>query len=441
MNSNARLDWPALDLPLPLPVSRDAIAQTRHKRLPIVIEEAQRAPFHRQRLSGIDTSRLDDPNEWRKIPILEKEDLRALTPTQFMRDYNIAPRSAIMEYWRSGGSTGQPLFYPRTFEDMRYMYQGFTRGIECMGLKAGDTAHLSFPLGIHPVGHMYARVCQHIGIGVNWAGSGTSTPSAVQVQLIQSLAPTVWMGMSSYALHLANHAEAAGIDLAAGSVERIVCSAEPLSAAKRAKIEHSWGAKVYDSFGMTECCLMGCEDGATDGFRIWDDMFYTEVLDPDSLEPVDEGETGLLVTTPLWSNNATPFIRWNSGDLVSYQSSVADGKAFSVFSIIKHAQRTTGFFKVRGVNINHTEFEDFIFCEEQIRDFKAEIVTVHGLDRLRLSLEFRDGADRTTLKDKIERLTKQTFEVTPEVVSLKSGTLATEFEGAVKAPRFQDNRA
>lgn len=429
-------------MPLPLPKSREEIETIQRQRLPIVVEQARQAPFHAERLAGFDTSKLGDLAEWRKIPILDKEELRVLSPEAFMTTFNMAPRSEIMEFWRSGGSTGKPLFYPRTFEDMKYMYLGFTRGIECMGLTAGDTAHVSFPLGIHPVGHMYARVCQHIGVGVNWAGSGASTPSAVQVQLIHDLKPTVWMGMSSYGLHLANHAEAMGIDLASSSVERIVCSAEPISAAKRAKLERSWGAKVYDSLGMTECCLISSEDGEDEGFRLWEDMFLTEVLDPDTLEPVDVGETGTLVVTPLWSNNATPFVRWSTGDIVVHlgYGGTSTGP-FSVFPRLKHAHRTAGFFKVRGVNINHSEFEDFMFRYEPVQDFKAEIVTVDDLDRLRLSVELKRGADSDSLTAELEGATKTTFEVNPEIVILDRGTLAVEFEGAVKAPRFQDNRA
>ncbi len=99
-----------------------------------------------------------------------------------------------------------PLFYPRTFGDMRY-------GV------------LSFPLGIHPVGQVMARAAQSLGIGAIWAGAGTSTPSRAQIGLIGQLRPTLWMGMSSYGLHLANLAEMMDVDLAAGSVRHLVCSA------------------------------------------------------------------------------------------------------------------------------------------------------------------------------------------------------------------------
>jgi len=154
-------------MPLPLPKSRDEIEAIQRERMPIIVEQAKQAPFHKERFANIDPSKCADPDYWRTIPILDKEELRVLSSEAFMTTFNMAPRDQIMEFWRSGGSTGKPLFYPRTFEDMKYMYLGFTRGIECMGLTAGDTAHISFPLGIHPVGHMYARVCQHIGVGVN----------------------------------------------------------------------------------------------------------------------------------------------------------------------------------------------------------------------------------------------------------------------------------
>ena len=428
-------------MPLPVPTSQAEIDGIYAERLPVVVAQAQKAPFHAARLKGIDPASATDPAVWRKIPILDKEELRQLTPKQFMEDFNLAPRETVMEYWRSGGSTGQPLFYPRTFEDMEYMFLGFRRGVECAGVKPGDTVHLSYPLGIHPVGHMTARVLQQLGAGVNWAGAGANTPSAVQVQLIDQMQPTVWMGMSSYALHLANLAEAQGFDLASSSVGKVIVSAEPLSQPKREKISRLWGAEVFDSFGMTEMCMMGSEDHLHDGFRIWTDMFYIEVLDPDSLEPVAEGEEGLLVTTALWNINATPFVRWNSGDLVTYRPG-GDGDGFGVFPRVRHAHRTAGFFKVRGVNINHSEFEDFMFADPAIQDFKCEIVTGEDdLERLKVSVELTRSADAGQVSGDLATRIKNTFEVTPELVQLDLGSLAREFEGAVKAPRFQDNRS
>ena len=104
---------------------------------------------------------------------------------------------------------------------------------------------------------------------------------------------------------------------------------------------------------MTEAGMMGAEDQPGRGFRIWTDMFLVEVLDPETLAPVKEGEIGTLVVTPLWTNNITPFLRWSSGDLVTWQRGDDDAGPFSVFPLVKHAHRTSGFFKIRGVNLNH----------------------------------------------------------------------------------------
>src|SRR5207302_2806053 len=127
--------------------------------------------------------------------------------------------------------------------------------------------------------------------------------------------------------------------------------------------------------GMTEAGMMGSEDAAGGGFRIWTDMFLVEVVDPTTHEPVREGESGSLVVTPLWTNNVTPFLRWSSGDLVTYREAEDGAGPFSVFPLLKHAHRTTGFFKVRGINLNHAELEDFMFRNAAVADFKAELVS------------------------------------------------------------------
>jgi phenylacetate-CoA ligase len=420
-----------------IPKSRAEIRQLQAKRKRHAVEQALRSPFWKPRLQKINLDRLDDPEEWRRIPILDKDTLRALTDQQFYNEFCIPGADGIQEYWRSGGVTGQPLFYPRSFKDMEYGLEAFARTYDCAGAGKGDRAHISFPLGIHPVGQVFARCAASRGITVNWAGSGASTPSALQVELIQRLKPTVWLGMSSYALHVANLAESRGIKL---DVERLMTSAEPVSQAKRDKIERTWGAKLTDTFGMTECGMMGAEEKPGLGFRIWTDMYFIEVLDPKSLEPVQEGETGTLVVTSLWSNNVTPFLRWSSGDLVSYSEADDGAGPFSVFPRIKHAHRTTGFFKVRGVNLGHQDLEDFMFRHLEIGDFRAEALNEGDNDILRLSIEVRRGADAQSLTRKISEEVKSKFELAPQVVVLETGTLAKEFEANIKAARFIDRR-
>jgi phenylacetate-CoA ligase len=213
-----------------------------------------------------------------------------------------------------------------------------------------------------------------------------------------------------------------------------------VSQAKRDKIERSWGAKLTDTFGMTEAGMMGAEDRPGLGFRIWSDMYFVEVLDPKSFEPVKEGEVGTLVVTALCTNNVTPFLRWSSGDLVTYSEADDGAGPWSVFPRVKHAHRTTGFFKVRGVNLGHQDLEDFIFRHPEIGDFRAEAVNEGGLDILRLCIECGKGVEHKPFVARLIVEVKEKFELQPEVVVLETGTLAREFEANIKAARFVDRR-
>lgn len=427
-------------MPPALPKSRDVIRRLQSERKRRAVEQAMLSPFWKKRIPQLNLAKLDDPEVWRKIPILDKETLRAMTDAQFYGEFCIPEHDGIAEYWRSGGVTGQPLFYPRSFRDIEVGLESFARTFDCAGAGRGERAHISFPLGIHPVGQVFARCAASRGITVNWAGSGTSTPSALQLELIQRLRPTIWLGMSSYALHLANLAEAKGVDLSKLGIKHVMCSAEPVSQAKRDKIERTFGARLTDTFGMTEAGMMGAEDVPGAGFRIWSDLHYIEVLDPKSLEPAKEGEVGTLVVTALWTNNVTPFLRWSSGDLVTYGEADDGAGPFSVFPRVKHAHRTAGFFKIRGVNLGQQDLEDFIFRYAEIGDFRAEAVNEGGNDFLKLSIEVRRGCDASEVAGRVQLQTKEKFELTPQVAVLETGTLAKEFEANVKAARFIDRR-
>jgi phenylacetate-CoA ligase len=288
---------------------------------------------------------------------------------------------------------------------------------------------------VHPVAHLYARSAINHGIGTVWCGAGTNTPSEVQLELIDHLKPTVWLGMASYGLHLANLAEAKGFDLKNSTVKKIIVAAEPLSPVKRKKLEDAWGAEVFDHFGMTEAAFVAGEGVGHHGLHVWADQFYVEVVDEKTGEPVPDGAVGSLVVTPLWNNTMTPFLRWCSGDLVSLTPGGEGTHPWSLFPLLKHARRTLGFFKVRGVNINHAELEDALFRDPEVVDFRAEVLNDGDNDLLHLYIESRaGGAERVS--DSIKKI----FQVQPKVTLLPRGTIAREFEAAVKPPRFVDKR-
>jgi phenylacetate-CoA ligase len=416
------------------PKSNTEIEQIQRERMRIAVERALHSAFWKKRLPKLDLDRVHEPEVWRRIPVLTKEALREIPAERFHDEFCIAPRTKVVEYWRSGGATGRPLFYPRSAEDMETNIMAFERAWALIGATAHDCAHVSFPLGVHPVAHLYARAAINLGIGTVWCGAGSNTASDAQLELIEQLKPTVWIGMASYGLHLANLAEAKGIDLASSTVKKLLVAAEPLSPVKRQKLERAWGAEVFDHFGMTEAAIVSGEGLDHNGLHAFTDLWHLEVLD-DAGEPVPEGEVGSLVVTALWSNTMTPFLRWSSGDLVSMSPSAPGQHPWSVFPIMRHARRTVGFFKVRGVNINHAELEDAMFRDAAIVDFRAEVTNVGDNDVLHLHVETRTGA-----AEPIVDMIRRAFQVTPQVTLLPRGTIAKEFEANVKAPRFVDRR-
>ena len=129
--------------------------QSARKR--IAVENAKSSAFFSGKLDHIDLERLDDPEEWQKIPILTKDQLREVSPEHFFDAFCIGDRTDAVEYWRSGGVTGRPLFYPRSAEDMRFGLEAFRRLWVTANIGPDDLAHISFPLGLHPVGSLYAR--------------------------------------------------------------------------------------------------------------------------------------------------------------------------------------------------------------------------------------------------------------------------------------------
>jgi phenylacetate-CoA ligase len=413
---------------LALPRSKEELAAIQEEGKRTALERARRSPFFGERLKGV--------RHWLDISVLEKESLRALSAEEFYGGFCIGPREDWRQFWRSGGTTGKPLFYPRTAEDLRWAMIGFRRVYDCVGAGAGDAAHLSLPLGIHPAGQMMARAGESQGVAVAWVGAGSAAPSELQLDLLALFKPTLWIGMSSYGIHLANLARARGLRLSELGVRKVITTAEPLSQAKRDKLAREWNARVFDSFGMTECTMMGSEDETHDGFRTWSDLVYLEVLDPKTLQPLPEGAEGVLVVTPLRTNHATPFLRWNTGDIVSLREAPGRGR-YAVFPLVKHAHRTAGFFKVRGVSVAHAALEDHLFATREVADFRCEVVNDGDLDQLVLIVELGDASSVA----QIETSVKRRFEITPVVRPVAPGTIARDFESSVKAPRFLDRRS
>ena len=423
-----------------IPGTPEELLALQNERRIAAITRARTSEFFKGKLDSISAENATEPEEWAKIPILDKEELRAMDADTFYNVFCIGSRSDTIEFWRSGGSTGKPLFYPRTKDDIAYAQIGFKRALDLAGFSVDDIAHMSLPLGIHPAGHLMARSGSDMGVGMVWAGGGNTLPSNTQLDLIKLFKPSSWIGMASYGIQLGNLAKADGYDLAGSTVKKILCSAEPLSQSKRNKLSSLWNAEVRDCYGMTEMMMLGCEDAAFDGFRFWSDYCYPEVVDQSTFEPVTDGEEGLLIVTSLVTNNATPFIRWNTGDIVTMRNGVVSGTRYDVFPLVKHTHRTAGFVKVRGINIGFTDLEDLMFSSDFVADFRVEVRWTDDRDQLDIFYECTRDSDPEKSSENIKEIVRRVFGLTPRTFVEERGAISKLFEKTFKPNRIQDLR-
>jgi phenylacetate-CoA ligase len=409
---------------------------------PVAFANAWRSPFCRRKLeaAGIAPGTVPDAERFRRIQPTTKDELRALSGEEFARDVVVCRPDEVATVWRSGGVTGRPLFYPRARADYGVLLGTFARVYEMAGVGAGDLVHNAFPLGTHPIGHMFTHAAHEVGAGCVPAGSGANTPTDTQVQLLFELRPTVLIGLASYLVHLGHAAESLGRSPRDAGVRVLINSGEGLSPAKRRRVEATWGARLVSAYGMSECSMMGCECAVQDGFHLWDDLFHLEILDPAGWEPVVDGQEGVVVVTPLHNSHATPFLRWVSGDVGSVVPSCACDGPFSSRPRLRLTGRTSGFSKVKGVNVDHQVLEDALLRLEPLADYMAWAEEVEGRDRLRIEVEAAGGVAPDELAGRVADLVRSAFEIRPVVTPVDRGTVARRLEGQVKQVRFRDTR-
>jgi phenylacetate-CoA ligase len=248
------------------PATTDHIRKIQSERKRYAVAQARRAPFFKGKLDHVNIDRLDDPAEWNKVPILDKDMLRSMSDAEFYRDFCLleSDGDSVSEYWRSGGTTGRPLFYPRSHRDLAAAMLGFCRVFHCAGVKAPQRVHCAFPLGIHPAGQMMARAAEKCGLAVLMAGAGTTPFPASARAHRQSQARrvdgNVELRCTLPTLPIRTDTSFPRLGRAGDLLGRADLTGETR------EDRGMRGARLRDSFGMTEAGMMGAEE--VGGFRL-----------------------------------------------------------------------------------------------------------------------------------------------------------------------------
>jgi phenylacetate-CoA ligase len=358
---------------------------------------AERSPWYRKRFasSGFDPRRIESLADLRRLPPLTRDEWME---SQFEHPpYGEIPtlgaEGAIRVHTTSGTTGRGPLRALDSRKDWAWIAEMWAYAVWGCGVRPADTSYIAFGYGsfIGFWGLHYAM--EKVGI-LNVPGGAQTTEA--RVRQIVDFGATVVASTPTYALRMAQEAATLGIDLRGSAVTRLILSGEPAGSIPQTKslIEDQWGAKAFDTAGMTEIgtiMVFECSE-QPGGTHIIEDHLIEEVLDPDSLEPVAYGERGERVVTSF-GRGSIPLLRYRTGDLVCRvpASRCSCGRGFDIYEGGIQG-RVDDMKLVRGTNVYPRAIEAIVREFPEVDEFQT-VITHEGIrDEITLRVELKPHA-------------------------------------------------
>ncbi|MHB8119648.1 MAG: phenylacetate--CoA ligase family protein [Methanothrix sp.] len=395
--------------------------------------------FYRLRFkeAGVEPGDIKTLADVSKLPFTRKVDLRDNYPTGMFS----APKSQVVRYHVSSGTTGKPTVVGYTKGDIETWSESLARALTSIGLDSDDVVQVGYGYGLFTGGLGLHYGAERIGAAVLPVGTGNTER---QIELMQDLGTTAIACTPSYFLHIMEVAEKMGISIKNDTkLKAGIFGAEPWSLETRKRIEDATGINAYDIYGTSEISgPLFTECHVKKGIHIWADMFLTEVLDPKTDEPVQDGETGELVFTTL-HKFALPLIRYRIGDLTIMNSEPCEcGRTHP--RIMRILGRTDDMLIIRGINVFPSQVESVLMNIPEVGDHWEILVDRKGpLDMMTVRVELTETGfsdkigDLMKLKKKISKELKGVLNIAAEVDLVEPGTIPRSMG---KAKRVTDNR-
>jgi phenylacetate-CoA ligase len=336
---------------------RDALAALALERLQRTAARAYaKVPHVRKKLdsAGVRPDDIKALAEIARIPFSVKTDLRDNYPFGLFA----VPREELLRLHASSGTTGQPTVVGYTRGDLDLWSDLMARSLACMGARPGDIFHNAYGYGLFTGGLGFHYGAERLGLTTVPVSGGATER---QVALIRDFGPRILGATPSYALNIAEVAQAMGVDLRQLPLRYGCFGAEPWSEAMRDELEAKFGIKAQDTYGLSEIIGPGvaseCHE-AQRGLHFWEDHFYCEVIDPESLEVLPAGETGELVVTTL-TKEALPMLRYRTRDMTRLiDEPCSCGRTHR--RMMRMMGRSDDMLIVRGVNVYPSQVEAFL---------------------------------------------------------------------------------
>lgn len=420
---------------------RAALEALQLKRLQAVVGRVYaNVPFYRQSFdkAGVKPEDITTLADLRRLPFTTKQDMRDSYPYRLFA----APMEEIVRIHASSGTTGKPTVVGYTQQDITTWTDLMARSFVAAGAHKGDIIHNAYGYGLFTGGLGAHYGAEKLGASVIPISGGNTKR---QIMIMQDFGSTVLTCTPSYSLYLAEEAALEGVDIKGSKLRVGIFGAEPWSEAMRTEIEAKLGLDAIDIYGLSEIMGPGvaieCIE-AKQGLHIWEDHFIPEIINPETGQPVREGEKGELVITTI-TKQGIPLIRYRTRDITSIdRSPCVCGRTHG--RIARLSGRSDDMLIIRGVNVFPSQIESILVRVEGVEPHYLLIVDrKDNLDTLEVQVEVNEEMFSDEIKvlqslaRRIEKEIKDMLGVTSTVKLVEPKTIQRS-EG--KAKRVQDNR-
>ncbi len=407
------------------------------------------APFYRKKWdeAGIHPEGVKSFEDFRKIPLIYKHEIRedqAQNPP--FGSYLGIPREQIFRVHGTSGTTGKPTAFAIGKDDWERIGNAHARIMWGFGLRPGDSVFIGsfFSLYLGSWGALAGS--ERLRLTCFPFGAGLPGQTLMALKWIKDIQPTAFYGTPSFALYLAERAREEGLDPERDLNFRIMFfSGEPGAGipSTKKKIEETFRCKCLDSGTMAEMTpwMTNGECEFRTGMHLWQDIVYTELLDPETKKVVDYGKEGVPVYTHL-ERTSQPMIRLYSADLATWTDEPCPcGRTYPRLPKGVYG-RVDDMFIVRGENIYPSGVEGALRAIDGFgEEFRIIITREKAMDELMVQAEYNKeiAVQAQTDPQVLERLRREMEEKLRSVIGVRANVELVE-PGKIERTQFKARR-
>ena len=422
---------------MPVPELRKLQGQ----RLQDLVRRAyENVPFYREKFQakGVKPEDIRSIEDIAKLPFTLKPEFREQYPFGMFA----VPQKEIVRIHASSGTTGKPTVVGYTKADIDNWAECAARSLGCGGATANDTVQVAYGYGLFTGGLGMHYGAERLGAAALPMSSGNTEK---QIMLMKDFGVTVLCCTPSYALQIAEVAAQMGEDLHKLPLKSGHFGAEPWTEAMRRHIEEAFPLKALDIYGLSEVAGPGVANECLEqhGLHVFEDHFYPEIIDPETGEPLPDGQKGELVFTCL-TKQGVPLIRYRTRDITMILDEGPCPCGRTSRKIARLMGRTDDMLIIRGVNVFPSQVEDVLVRIEGVHPQYLIVVDRQGnLDTMEIKVEVTEKlfSDQVrgleALRDKIHHQIKTMLNVSAKITLVEPKTIERTLG---KAKRVQDLR-